>query len=268
MSSLYRGAKPEAVHELVTNCSTKFCLQTEDVATLNYFEKYNLPKRLVDLVGSEAFFCKFDLAQRGMVSALVDVAEIYAQMTEHLGKLARMITPPAQTASEAGIAGQVKEIRITIGFVEKKTEAEKPADEDAAVDSKYEYDGSELLKVFEKAEAKAKAEDDGTTPKISKRMLDYYAQQQEQKIEDYREHWLGQLSAAKRYVLAWTSQPKARPEAPTAPAEPAAAPAPKPEQRAVAMVVLVEEINTANEQDADLHSEAVAAAGPITTKKQ
>jgi len=27
MSSLYRGAKAEPVHELVTNCSAKFCLQ-------------------------------------------------------------------------------------------------------------------------------------------------------------------------------------------------------------------------------------------------
>jgi len=240
LSSLYRGAKAEAVHELVTNCSAKFCLQTEDVATVSYFDKYSPAKRLVDLVGSEAFFCKFDLDRRGMVTALVDVAEIYANMTDHLDNLARMVVPQAAPEEMDGIATQVREIRITIGFIEKTADNEKPAEPDPegkeGDSDSYNYDDSNLLSFFEERESKSE---------------DRWDRFYKCKAEEYKEEWLSALTPEQRYALLWKMLP------PTAP------PVSNPESMPLALVVTVEKVD-----ESDIDTGALTAECPVTDKKQ
>ena len=116
LSSLYRGAGQSAVHELVTNCSCKAILQTEDLASVDYFKQYPMPKPLIELSGSEAYFSKFDLATRSMATQLVDLTEQHARSMEFQDKLARLALPDTALPSLAPHKEQIIRLRSLIGM--------------------------------------------------------------------------------------------------------------------------------------------------------
>lgn len=125
LSSLYRGTGPSAVHELVTNCSCKSILQTEDVATTEYFQKYPMPKPLFSLSGSEAYFTKFDLKTRAMTTQLVDLTEQHARTAEFQDILSRLVLTEPEQTSRTALKERVIRLRVLIGMPSPESDQEQ-----------------------------------------------------------------------------------------------------------------------------------------------